>query len=161
MIVHGGLIALRLGGLWKGVLVEGPSGAGKSDLAFRATRQGFRLVADDRTLLWACEGRLYGRAPDPIAGLMEVRGLDVVAETALSMCEVALIARCGPVERLPDPQYDVRLGVRTPVLGLAPLEASAPAKLSRALSHLGQSAQEAYQPPLAARFSPRSGGDSR
>jgi serine kinase of HPr protein (carbohydrate metabolism regulator) len=160
MIVHAGLIALRVGGLWKGVLVEGASGAGKSDLAFRALTQGFRLVADDRTLLWACEGRLFGRAPDPLAGLMEVRGLDVLAEPALPFCEVALIARCGPAERLPDPETRERLGVQIPALSLAPLEASAPAKLGRALHHLGRGGQQAYQARLAAHFLPRTGGES-
>ena len=33
MILHAGLIALRLDGHWAGVLIEGPSGSGKSDLA--------------------------------------------------------------------------------------------------------------------------------
>lgn len=161
MIVHAGLIAMRVDGAWKGVLIEGPSGVGKSDLALRALAQGFRLVADDRTLLWASGGRLYGRAPDALFGMMEVRGLDVVAHSALPFCEVGLIARCGPVERAPDPEYDNRLGVCIPVIGVAALEASAPAKLSRALRHLGQRSQQAYQPPLAARSLLRSGGDSR
>ena len=35
-IVHGGLIARRRAGFWRGVLIEGPSGSGKSDLALRA-----------------------------------------------------------------------------------------------------------------------------
>ena len=66
---HAGLIALYGGGLWRGVLIEGRSGSGKSDLALRCLSLGFRLVADDRTRLWVSEGRLFGAAPEPIAGL--------------------------------------------------------------------------------------------
>ncbi len=48
MILHAGLVALRLEGVWRGALIAGPSGVGKSDLALRAIEAGFRLVADDR-----------------------------------------------------------------------------------------------------------------
>ena len=65
MIRHAGLIARRMGGVWRGVLIEGPSGAGKSDLALRALDQGFRLVADDRVVVWTDAGRLgYGTTSD-------------------------------------------------------------------------------------------------
>ena len=136
MIVHAGLIARRLRGVWRGALIEGPSGAGKSDLALRALEQGFRLVADDRVVLWPCEGRLFGRAPATLAGLMEVRGLDVVGELPLPFCEVALVLEPGAPERIPDPEWAERLGIRLPRLTLPYREASAPAKLGRALSAL-------------------------
>jgi serine kinase of HPr protein (carbohydrate metabolism regulator) len=134
--VHAGLIARRLDGLWRGALVEGPSGAGKSDLALRALDHGFRLVADDRVILWVSEGRLYGRAPGPLHGLIEVRGVDVTGETALPFCEVALVVQPGTPERIPDPQAVERAGVRLPLLTLSYREASAPAKLGRALAAL-------------------------
>ena len=35
MILHAGLVALRVDGFWRGALILGPSGAGKSDLALR------------------------------------------------------------------------------------------------------------------------------
>ena len=136
MIRHAGLIALRLDGFWRGVLIEGPAGAGKSDLALRALDQGFSLVADDRVLLWTAEGRLFGRAPEPLAGLLEVRGLDVIRLGALPFAEVALVARCGgAADRLPEPRSEALQGVETPVIEIDPREPSAPAKLSRALSH--------------------------
>jgi serine kinase of HPr protein (carbohydrate metabolism regulator) len=134
VIRHAGLIAARLGGAWAGVLLEGPSGAGKSDLALRALDRGFRLVADDRVLLWAVDGRLYGRAPDTLRGLIEIRGLDVVAVTPLAFCEVVIVAQMGLPERLPDPATEGILGVRVQRLTVAAFEASAPAKLSRALA---------------------------
>lgn len=134
MIRHAGLIAQRVGGAWRGVLIEGPAGAGKSDLALRALAQGFRLVADDRVVLWVSEGRLFGRAPESLFGLIEVRGLDVVQAPALPLAEVAMVARCGPVERLPERAWTDILGVSVPLTAVAPLEAAAPAKLSRAMA---------------------------
>lgn len=133
MIAHAGLIARRLGGLWRGALIEGASGAGKSDLALRALSQGFRLVADDRVMLWTSGVRLWGRAPDTLSGLIEARGLGIEAVPPLPFAEVVLVARPGTPERLPDPQAAEIAGVRLPLVTLDYLQASAPAKLSRAL----------------------------
>lgn len=132
-IVHAGLIARRGGGFWRGVLIEGPSGAGKSDLALRALSEGFRLVADDRVLLWTSGGRLFGRAPDTLRGAIEVRGLDVIRQPALAMSQVALVVRSGVAERIPQLQVVEMLGISTPLLELDLHAPSAPAKLSRAL----------------------------
>ncbi len=140
-VAHAGLIALYDRGAWKGVLIEGRSGSGKSDLALRCLTLGFRLVADDRTVLWTSEGRLFGAAPPVIAGLVEARGLGVVPEPARRYAEIRLQARClgpqEPLERLPDPAFRRVQGVRAPVITVRPLEASAPEKLVRALSLLG------------------------
>ncbi|WP_372781074.1 HPr kinase/phosphorylase [Phenylobacterium sp.] len=135
MIRHAGLIAVRAGGPWRGLLIEGPAGAGKSDLALRCLAQGFQLVADDRVILWVSAGRLFGRAPDTLLGRLEIRGLEVVDLPALPLAEVALAVRCGTPERVPAPAFDEILGVSVPRLTLDPREASAPAKLRRALDH--------------------------
>jgi serine kinase of HPr protein (carbohydrate metabolism regulator) len=136
VIRHAGLIAVRAGGPWRGVLIEGAAGVGKSDLALRALGQGFSLVADDRVLLWTSGGRLFGRAPDNLAGLLEVRGLQVVSVPALRLAEVALVARCGVAdERIPEPRFSEILGVSLPLIDIDPREPSAPAKLGRALSY--------------------------
>jgi serine kinase of HPr protein (carbohydrate metabolism regulator) len=141
MIAHAGLIAFYDGGFWRGALISGPAGVGKSDLALRALDQGFRLVADDRTLLFACRGRLYGRSPGPLSGLIEVRGLGVLRQPALPFAQVALWVRCKTaaetVERLPGPATVRRLNVDLPALDLRPLEDSAPAKIRHAIEHLG------------------------
>jgi len=134
VIRHAGLIARRERERWLGVLIEGPSGAGKSDLALRCLDHGFRLVGDDRVMLWVSAGRLFGRAPDALAGLIEARGLDVLQVEPLPFVEVALVARCGEPERLPDPETARLLGVTLPLVTISALEASAPAKLSRALA---------------------------
>jgi serine kinase of HPr protein (carbohydrate metabolism regulator) len=132
---HAGLIARRVGGRWRGALIEGPAGAGKSDLALRALDRGFSLVADDRVILWVSQGRLFGRAPDMVQGLLEVRGVQVVAVPALPLAEVALAVRCGRPERIPEPETAELLGISVPRLTLDPREPSATAKLSRALDH--------------------------
>jgi serine kinase of HPr protein (carbohydrate metabolism regulator) len=154
MIVHAGLIARRVNQRWRGVLVEGPSGGGKSDLALRALDEGFSLVADDRVLIFASAGRLYGRAPDSLAGLVEARGVGVVRRTRLAFAAVALRAQCvtapHAVERLPENNWSELLGISLPTLTIWPFEASAPAKLAAALEHLGAGAQEGY----LARFAP-------
>lgn len=141
MIRHAGLIARRHGGGWRGALIEGPSGVGKSDLALRALSEGFRLVADDRTLLFVSGGRLFGRAPAPLHGLIEARGVGILRLDALDFAPVDLWVRCTmsaeDVERLPSLATEVLLGVSLPVIEMYPLEFSAPAKLRRAIEHLG------------------------
>jgi serine kinase of HPr protein (carbohydrate metabolism regulator) len=141
VILHGGLVALRRQGFWRGALITGPSGAGKSDLALRALAAGFRLAADDRTLVWMSGGALYGRAPEPLADLIEVRGLGILRETALPFAEIALLAECVPraaaIERMPEPEQVVIAGAPIPKLRIDPFEASAPAKLRRAIEYLG------------------------
>jgi len=140
-IRHAGLIALRQDGLWRGALIEGPSGIGKSDLALRALDAGFRLVADDRVVVFTAGGRLYGKAPETLAGLIEVRGLGVIDAAALPFCQVALAIRCveapAVVERLPDPRAETIAGVSVPVFDLWPREPSAPLKIRRMMQSLG------------------------
>jgi serine kinase of HPr protein (carbohydrate metabolism regulator) len=150
LIRHAGLVALRLDGRWTGALIEGPTGVGKSDLAMRALESGFRLVSDDRTLVWASGGELYGRAPPALLGLIEVRGHGVIPESPLAFARVALRALCVPdelpIDRLPDPAAELIAGIRLPSLVLRPREPSAPAKLRRAIEYLGAAAQQAYLP---------------
>ena len=153
LIRHAGLVALRRDGFWAGALIVGPSGSGKSDLALRCLEAGFALVADDRVVVFVSEGRLYGRAPGPLAGLIECRGLGVMRQAAVPFARIDLVARCeaspGDVERLPDPAHEILLGLASPLLRLWPFEGSAPAKLRRALEALGPGEQEAYQASLA------------
>ncbi len=82
--IHASCIAIGS----RGVLLLGPSGAGKSDLALRlieeGAKEGVRLVADDRTILFAANGALHARAPASIRGLLEVRGLAAKVRAALA-----------------------------------------------------------------------------
>ena len=139
--LHAGLIATRVGGVWRGALIEGASGAGKSDLALRALEAGFRLVADDRTRVWASGGVLYGRAPPPLAGLIEARGHGITPEPAIGLAEIVRLVRCvedaAAIARMPDPASETLAGVSVPLSYLDAREPSAPAKLRRAMQYLG------------------------
>lgn len=142
MILHAGLVAKRVGGRWLGALIEGPSGIGKSDLALRCLEAGAALVADDRVLTWTDSGRLWGRAPEPLAGLMEVRGIGIVTRPALPFCAIGLIVDCQPraaaVERMPREALAERQGVMLPVRPLWPFEPAAATKLLALLDKVGQ-----------------------
>jgi serine kinase of HPr protein (carbohydrate metabolism regulator) len=135
------LIALRVAGGWRGALIQGPSGVGKSDLALRALGEGFQLVADDRVVVFVSGGSLFGRAPDRLRGLIEVRGLGVVRHTARHLAPIRLSVQCKPraeaIERLPEPSSESVLGCSIPILELWPLEHTAPAKIRRAIEYLG------------------------
>ena len=139
MIAHAGLVARFEPPRWRGVLIEGPSGAGKSDLALRLIARGWSLVADDRSVLWASGGRVYGRAADALKGLIEIRGVGVGPVCARDYAPVDLVIRCvnaTEVERLPDEARTEVLGMPLPLLKIAAFEASAPLKVLAALSRL-------------------------
>lgn len=122
-----------------GVLLLGESGKGKSDLALRLIERGAKLVADDRTELFAHDNLLYARAPKSLAGLMELRGLGIVAlpfateariALAVEMMEEGCVPRMPEREHyLPPPELSVHEDERPPLIRLAPFEASATAKI--------------------------------
>ena len=119
-----------------GVLLLGPSGSGKSDLALRVLEAGGELVGDDRVVLTAENGRLTA-VPEPnLSGLLEVRGLGIVAVPYLSEARVAAavyLVPGGQIERMPDSRTVALCGVSIPRVHLDPFEASAAAKLRLAL----------------------------
>ena len=119
------------------MLLRGPSGSGKSDLALRLIDAGARLVSDDQTRIWREGGVLMARAPQPIAGLIEVRGVGILRMPALAAARLALIADLvAPqhVERLPEAGSETIFGLTIPVIAITPFEASAPIKLRLALA---------------------------
>lgn len=147
-------------------MIMGPSGSGKSDLALRCLAmpacQLFdvaRLVADDQTLITRGHAGtdaqhnisdapaqvapgvpvgVVARAPDTIAGLIEVRGIGLVRVPFVAEARVALMVRLvqSEPERLPDPPPTADLlSVTLPVVEVRPFEASAPHKVLLALSN--------------------------
>lgn len=61
-----------------GVLLVGESGIGKSEIALELVKKGHRLVADDSVIVSATNRKLYGKAPGPLKGFLEVRGLGII-----------------------------------------------------------------------------------
>ena len=123
---------------WTGVLIQGPSGVGKSDLALRLIGQGWWLIADDWTHLWASDGALYAAAPATITGKIEVRGLGIVSARPHALARIVLAVQCTheAIERLPEPGVWPWDGVTIPRLRLDPRPASAGQVVATALAAL-------------------------
>ena len=109
-------------------LIRGPAGSGKSQLALRlitAAQSGLlpfaRLVADDRIRLESCHGRLLVRAPDALAGLIEVRGLGIRQLPPELIAVVGgLIELAAPeTQRLPERAEIEVEGIKLPQLKMA------------------------------------------
>jgi hypothetical protein len=124
----------------RGVLLLGKSGAGKSDLALRLIDQGATLVADDRSILFVEKGVLHARAPASIKGLLEIRGLGIVALPARAKVRIALAVRLGredtclPTQRFFRPPAAFNPQVPVHEIRLDARFASAPAKIRGALT---------------------------
>ena len=136
--IHASCVAIA----GKGVLLLGESGAGKSDLALRLVDDGAHLVADDRTELYVAKGRICARAPKSNAGLMEMRGLGIVALPFAKSTVLALAVEVGKSSRrLPEPAFFAPLKEAKPVplIRLDGRLSSAPARIRLALKAFDKS----------------------
>ncbi|MCL4675621.1 MAG: serine kinase [Pararhodobacter sp.] len=118
-----------------GVLILGASGTGKSQLGLALIGEGAQLVSDDQVLVTALDGALFARAPRPIAGLIEARGIGILRMACRRLTRIALIvdlaeARAPRRARLPDPQTRGLAGVTLPCLSGTP-----DTPCARAISH--------------------------
>ncbi len=136
--VHATTVAVQ----GEAVLLMGPSGSGKSDLALRLIDRGAALVSDDYTMLRVDKGRLIASPPETIAGLIEVRGLGIVAAPFVAGVAAVLVVRLGePVERMPaGGTKTVIAGVALPEIALAAFEASTAIKVELALDRAREGA---------------------
>ena len=138
--IHASCVAI--GG--RGVLILGGSGVGKSDLALLLIDDGAKLVADDRAELTVERGKLCARAPKSIAGLIEVRGLGIVALPFAPKAVIALAVKLATaVERLPEratyaPPRPLKPVKPPPFILLDGRLPSAPAKIRLALAAFAQ-----------------------
>ena len=97
-VVHGTLVSVR----GTGVLIVGESGTGKSMTALALLRAGHQLVADDVVEIQAQKGKLFGRSPDAMFGILEVRGIGFVdarrlfgSHQVLPRVEIAFVVGIG------------------------------------------------------------------
>jgi len=131
--VHASCVALGS----RAILLLGPSGVGKSDLALRLIDAGARLVADDRCELWLKKGHLFARSPASIAGMIEVRGLGIIALPFCRQAGVALAVRLGKNDaRLPKRRFyaaPLKGAGPVPMITMDGREPSAPARIRLAL----------------------------
>ena len=139
--IHASCVAIA----GKGILILGASGAGKSDLALRliddGAREDVRLVADDRCELFVRAGKLCARAPASIAGLLELRGIDIVAQPHARSASVAMAVRLHPgtQARLPKPAFyappaPLNPRGKVPLIMVNAAAPSAPARIRAALA---------------------------
>lgn len=121
-----------------GVLLFGDSGSGKSELALRLIAMGASLVADDRCEIFFDGTSLRARPPRMIAGLMEIRGLGIVALPFVRDARIVLAVRAlnETPPRLPEgrryappPEIELPERLRPPEMGVDAPAASAPAKI--------------------------------
>jgi HPr kinase/phosphorylase len=120
----------------RGVLLLGPSGIGKSDLALRLIDAGALLVADDQLHVERVGERLLVRPVQPLAGLLEVRGVGILRLPCCTLSTLDLVVeldRTGAIPRLPEGQTYPLLGLALPHLRLDPGAPSAAAAVRVAL----------------------------
>lgn len=146
MLVHATCVAIGE----HGILLRGPSGAGKSDLALRllalaapfavvgdSSAHAVRLVADDQVRLDVNGVDVVATAPQPLRGLIEVRGLGILQVPCRENAAIRLVidlVRATDVDRMP-PEHDTAslLGIALPRRAVTAFEASAPLKCVLAL----------------------------
>jgi len=126
------------------LLIRGPAGSGKSRLACALIEAGesgmlafARLVADDRVHLFAEHGRLVARAPEPIAGKIEVRGFGIRSVGFERLALVGLVVDLAAEDAARMPEQAAR---RAELLGVS-------------LSRLPVAAGECALPPVLAAIS--------
>jgi serine kinase of HPr protein (carbohydrate metabolism regulator) len=109
-----------------GILIRGAPGAGKSTLVLEllsADPHGARLVADDRVIVAAANGRLVADVPGEIAGLIEMRGFGLVRVRHVAPVVIRLVVdlmaaqACPRLPEARDTQVELE-GITLPRLAL-------------------------------------------
>jgi HPr kinase/phosphorylase len=97
----------------RGILILGASGTGKSALALQLMALGAQLIADDQTVLMRAGGVVNASCPAPLRGMIEARGLGLLAADTLDTAPLRLVVDLDRVEteRLPARRQTELLGV--------------------------------------------------
>ena len=107
--LHGTCVAYDQSGL----LIIGTSGSGKSGLALALMRMHAVLVADDRVIVTNDEGVLFAQCPPAIKGLIEARGIGLLAAKSQPSTLITCVVDLDQIEpdRLPPNRSLTILGV--------------------------------------------------
>ena len=98
--IHGSAVLLGE----TGILIRGASGSGKSTLLLdllAANPGGARLVADDRVIVTAVNGRILADVPAAIAGLVEMRGVGLLSRPYVAPVVIRLVVDLASPEACP------------------------------------------------------------
>lgn len=114
--IHGVLLSIY----GKGVVITGDSGVGKSETALELIRRGHVLVADDRVDVTRIHNTIFGRAPEILRGMLEIRGIGIIdvtkmfgASSSLDNSEIDVIIH---LEKWDDQKQYERVGIEEEVL---------------------------------------------
>ena len=134
-----------------GILIRGAPGSGKSTLCLQLIDgEGYglgrkalraRLVADDQVELHRRGAKLEARPPASLAGLIEIRGIGILATTFKKSVVLKLVVDLVPpaeFERLPeqvDEQTEIE-GIKLPRIAIAAGNPAAVAIVRSALQYL-------------------------
>ena len=102
----------------RAVLICGAAGSGKSALALALLAYGAALVSDDRTVVREVEGWPVASAPCELSGLIEARGIGLLAASVCPAAPVVLKVDLDQAEtdRLPPERATRILGQEVPLL---------------------------------------------
>ena len=102
----------------RGVLIVGSSGSGKSSLALSLMGMGRTLVSDDRTDIALMDGWPVASAPAQLRGVIEARGVGLMAAECIASARLSLVVDMDAVEaqRLPPERTYSLLDQKLPLL---------------------------------------------
>jgi len=99
---------------------RGYSGVGKSETALELIRRGHVLVADDRVDVTRIHNTIFGKAPEILRGMLEIRGIGIIdvtkmfgASSSLDNSEIDVIIH---LEKWDDQKQYERVGIEEEVL---------------------------------------------
>ncbi|KCV82165.1 HPr serine kinase-like protein [Actibacterium atlanticum] len=113
-MIHATCLALN----GQGILLTGPSGSGKSALGLQLMAFGAHLIADDQTVLDLRGDQVFASAPPQIRGMIEARGVGILAAQAAPATPVRLVIDMAQqeIDRLPQDRHTILLGQKITLL---------------------------------------------